>query len=196
MLDVIADRLPDEVSQKRTLLVKAPGDVLPLPEASVDLAVSSFVLQVVENRSAALQEACRVLVPRGGLAYVTWLKREGAFPPGLAVDEALGGPSDTDWNGGALAAGDVPSIEEAERELKAAGFAESHVTIDELQYDWSPDLYLRYVEACRNAGDFAGLDAGGRASLRARLRRALDLLPPDVFHSRAPVVFALARRST
>src|SRR3989304_3978142 len=53
--------------------VTAAADAIPLPEASVDVAVSSFVLQLVPDRLAALREIRRVLRPGGRLAYATWL---------------------------------------------------------------------------------------------------------------------------
>jgi ubiquinone/menaquinone biosynthesis C-methylase UbiE len=193
MLDVIGDRLADAERTGRIELLVAAADELPLPDASVDLVISSFVYQLVEDRPTALREALRVLAPGGRLGYVTWLKREGVFRPAEAVDEAMGGPTNTDWSGGAPRAGDLPSLEAAERELVAAGFDDVRVAAGELAHDWSPETYLRYLEGCRNAADFAALAAPARSSLRARVRDALESLPPDAFRSRAPVVYALAR---
>ncbi len=60
MLDVIRARLREEVGRKWIELVAAGADALPLAEASIDLAISSFVYQIVEDRPAALREARRV----------------------------------------------------------------------------------------------------------------------------------------
>ena len=56
---------------------------------SVDVAVSSFAMQLVPDRPAALREIRRVLRPGGHLAYITWLDRGEAFAPHDAFDEAV-----------------------------------------------------------------------------------------------------------
>ena len=53
--------------------LSAPAERLPFEDASFDTVVSSFVLQLVPSRTAALAELRRVLRPGGTLAYVTWL---------------------------------------------------------------------------------------------------------------------------
>ena len=52
----------------RLSFVHAPADELPLPDASFDVAVSSFVFQLVPDRSAAFREVYRVLRPGGHVA--------------------------------------------------------------------------------------------------------------------------------
>ncbi|HSL32671.1 MAG TPA: methyltransferase domain-containing protein, partial [Candidatus Limnocylindrales bacterium] len=164
------------------------------PDASISLAVSSFVFQLVSDRRAALREAFRVLQAGGRFGYVTWLVGNRVFPPGLAVDEALGGPTDTDWTGGIPRAGDVPSVEAAEAETRAAGFVDVRVLTDRLSEAWTVDRYLDYVEGCRNTVAFAGLDSVRADDLRARLRRVLQTLPPDAFVQRGAVIHVLGRR--
>ena len=59
----------------------APAHAMPLTTGSVDVAISSFALQLVPDRPAALREIRRVLRPGGHLAYVTWLDRGEPFAP-------------------------------------------------------------------------------------------------------------------
>ncbi len=65
----------------------ADAAAMPLADGSVDLAVSSFALQVVDDRRAVLAEARRVLRSGGQLAFVTWI----ADDLSLAADDAFDG---------------------------------------------------------------------------------------------------------
>jgi SAM-dependent methyltransferase len=56
-------------------LLEGAADAIPLPDASVDVALSSFVLQLVPNRHAALTEIRRVLRPGGRLGLI-WNSRD------------------------------------------------------------------------------------------------------------------------
>ena len=75
----------------RLELVSGDAGRLPFPDASFDLVLSSFVLQLVADRSTALREAWRVLRPGGHLATVTWLvgREDDRFAPDDAFEEAL-----------------------------------------------------------------------------------------------------------
>ena len=75
----------------RVEFVVSPADALALGDASVDLVISTFVLQLVPDRIAALREALRVLAPSGMAAYLTWLDRDARQPflPGEEFDDAV-----------------------------------------------------------------------------------------------------------
>ena len=54
---------------------------LPIADGRFDVAMSSFVLQLVPNRAKVLREIRRVLRPGGTLGYVTWLDGPAPFAP-------------------------------------------------------------------------------------------------------------------
>jgi ubiquinone/menaquinone biosynthesis C-methylase UbiE len=76
---VAAARFPVE-------LVEAPGDRIPLPDASVDTIVTTYTLCTIPDTDAALAEMRRVLKPGGellfcehGLAPDRWMQRQQAL---------------------------------------------------------------------------------------------------------------------
>ena len=72
----LADRelsgLP-EVKRRRIALVHAPADKMPLADGMFDIAVSTFVLQLVPSAHRALREARRVLARDGTIAVAMWM---------------------------------------------------------------------------------------------------------------------------
>ena len=76
-------------SQGRFRTIVASADRMPLPSASVDGAVSSFVIQLVPNRAAALREILRVLRPGASFACVTWHADDPAFEPDDVFGDVL-----------------------------------------------------------------------------------------------------------
>src|SRR4029079_18587647 len=86
-----ADRELTPDQRRRLELRVAFADDLGLADASMDVAVSSFVLQLVPNRFRALRETRRVLRPGGVFGWVSWLARGVHWLPPGHLDDAPGG---------------------------------------------------------------------------------------------------------
>jgi SAM-dependent methyltransferase len=184
-------------SGDRLRWLTALADALPLADGSVDAVISSFVLQLVPDRPAALREAFRLLVPGGRLAYVTWLDRDAREPfrPAEEFDEAvldlaIDEPEEEEGDH----AGDVPSTRAAVSELRAAGYGYATASEDELVYDWTPDAYLEYKLAYDERSLLGLLSDDQRRELEANVRRRFERLRPSAFRWRAPIVYAQAER--
>ena len=66
---------------RRLRWMRGVAEQLPLPDQSADIVVSSFTLQYLPSRIAALREAYRVLRPGGVIAAVTWMASDRPFEP-------------------------------------------------------------------------------------------------------------------
>jgi ubiquinone/menaquinone biosynthesis C-methylase UbiE/predicted RNA binding protein YcfA (HicA-like mRNA interferase family) len=126
MLEVAArraSRLLSPAQADRIRWLEADADRSPLPDGSADLCISSFVLQLVPDRPAALREALRILRPGGRLCFVTWQAGRDAFEPADEFDEAVYDLEleEPEYEEEARA-GDLRSPRTAARELRAAGF--------------------------------------------------------------------------
>jgi SAM-dependent methyltransferase len=172
-----------------------PAEELPLDNASVDVAVSSFVLQLVPDRLAALAEIRRVLRPSGLLVYVTWLDRDSHEPFKAAdeFDEAVydlevDEPEESDEE----IAGDVPSAEAAEDELREAGYVRVSAREETLVYEWSMESYLDYKLGYDERALLSMLTEEQQRALEVNARKRFSRLKPADFRWHAPVVFARA----
>lgn len=182
-------------SDGRLSFVVAAADELPVPSGSFDVAVSSFVLQLVPERLAALTEIRRVLRPGGLLAYVTWLDRDSREPFRAAeeFDEAVydlevDEPEESDEQ----IAGDVRSARAAADELRRAGFIRASARDETLVYDWTMESYLDYKLAYDERTLLSTLSEAQRRDLERNVRARLARLAPSDFRYHAPVVFARA----
>jgi len=176
-------------------LLEGAADAIPLPEASVDLALSSFVLQLVPDRPAAMREIRRVLRPGAAFAYVTWLDRDRPFAPDDAFDEAvldldIDEPEETEPH----RAGDVASPRAALAQLRRAGFAAVGARVETLEHAWTPEDYLDFKFAYDEEALMADLTAAQRRRLGVLARRHLARLTAADYRWRADVVFAWGRR--
>ena len=198
MLDVARSRVPQPDAARVTWLPADAAD-LPLEDAAADAAVCSFVLQLVADRPAVLAEVRRVLQPGGRLSFVTWLADDLVLPADAVYHEVLGDidkdeEDDRDEGFRSPRSGDYDSPEQAQDELRAAGFESVEVTRDELRYAWTPETYLAFKEGYDDHERLATLDAPRRERLHAALVERLATLPSQDFEVHGPLVVAVARR--
>lgn len=173
----------------------ALADRLPWGPGEFDLAVSSFVLQLVPDRLRVLREIHRTLRPGGLLAYVTWLDAEDDFIPQSIFDRLADEEStDVDLEPEAPRSGDPVSAAAAAAQLRRAGFRRVRARADWLEYRWTPRSYLDFLEHYDAADLFGSLEPRIRARLRDRTAAAFAALSPEAFAWRTPVVFAIAER--
>jgi SAM-dependent methyltransferase len=199
MLDLARQRVQAaRPGETRVEFVEGHADALPVDPSSIDLVISSFVLQLVPDRLAALREAGRVLGPGGLVSYVTWLDRDSRqpFTPAEEFDEAvydleIEEPEGTDEPH----AGDVRSGRTATDELRRAGFVRASATEEELIFAWTFEGYLDYKLAYDERWLMESLTAAQRKQLEKNARDRLGRLKERDFRWHAPVVFARASRS-
>jgi arsenite methyltransferase len=104
---------------------------LPLPDRSVDVVVSNCVINLSPDKAAVFREALRVLKP-GGRVAISDIVASQAMPESIKNSpSALAG----------CIAG-APPMHEVENLLKAAGFTDVRLTIDDASRtfikDWAP----------------------------------------------------------
>ncbi len=179
----------------RASVVVAAADAMPLAAGTVDVVVSSFALQLVPDRPAALREAARILRPGGHLAYVTWLDRGEPFAPHEAFDEAVldldvDEPDEPDE----VRAGDLRSSAAAAAQLRRAGFVAVGTREVILRHAWTPESYLAYKLEYDEWALMRWLSRGDRVRLERLARRRLADLAPDDFVWTADVVMAWGAR--
>lgn len=189
----LADTAPESVRVRFRTEV-AFADALPFGDGSFDVALSSFVFQLVPNRARALREARRVIRSGGVLAYVSWLRDDRAFEPDLIFDDVLelldldgrdfGGPNH-----------DLASAERAAGELRRAGFAGVSAEADVLEHRFSVDGYLAFLSEFDEETLFDELEPSVRVRLLATMRDRLTGLSPADMTMQFPIVFASGRRS-
>jgi SAM-dependent methyltransferase len=186
------DDLPDGAGDRVTL-VQGPADRLPFGDATFDVAVSAFVLQLVPSRYCALLEARRVLAPGGTLATVTWMPG-GWLGADAAYDEALVAAGLDPRNDG-TSRDDPVRPEAAAARLRRAGFAAVRAREGGVAHRYSPEGYLAFVRRFDDEELFASLEEGRRDALEADLLGRLRALPPGGLELHHPVAYATGRRS-
>ena len=182
---------PSGSGRLRTIVASA--DRIPAANASFDAAVSSFVIQLVPSRAAALREILRVLRPGATFACITWQTDDPAFEPDEAFVDALdelriSSPSaDRDIH-------PYTSPRSAADEFRRAGFRAVRASRDWLEHRFTPESYLLLLEHWIDRELFAGLDATTREELRAEALSRMRRLRADEFIWRRPLVRVVASK--
>lgn len=189
----LADERLDRDARVRLTLQVGFAAELPLADASIDLAISSFVLQLVPSRPAALRDIHRALRPGGTLGYVTWVADRRPFAPDKVFDALLdefGFEDDV----GDDRSGDVPSVATAANELRRAGFRDVRADGAMLEHAFTADGYLAFLTEFDEVSLFEEMARAERRRFLARLREDLMRLPADDLVFRAPIVYATGHR--
>lgn len=188
-----ADRRLATGDRPRFETAVAFADRLPFEDGAFDLAMSSFVFQLVPNRSAALREARRVLRPGAAFGYVTWLRTSVDLdPPDRVFEEVLDefgfDPPEPDSR-----AGDPASPRAAADGLRRAGFRDVRARADVLVHRWTARRYVAFLEQFAEESLFDELVERERRALRRRLMQRLGALAPRDLRLRLPIVYVTGR---
>lgn len=189
-----AERVLGRDARIRYSIEIASADQVPFEDARFDLAISSFVYQLVPNRARAFREARRVLRPGGHLAFVSWLDDDRVFRADQLFDEILEQleiePRVFDGR-----PGDLPSVERAAGELRHAGFADVSAHAGTIVHRFGVDDYVEFMADFDEESLFDELEPAMRDRLESTLRDELARLTAEELTMRFPIVFVMGRRS-
>lgn len=186
-----AERLPSGATGRFERRV-ADAAALPYRESSFDAAISSFVLQLVPSRAAALREIRRVLRPGATFAWVAWQRGNRPYEPDRIANDVLDAagfdPPEPDGR-----SGDLASPAAAATAMRRAGFHEVRAASGEAVHRWDAEGYLDFFTRFDEASLFDDLEPRERDDIVGRMRDRLGALDDDAFTLRLPVVYVIGR---
>jgi SAM-dependent methyltransferase len=195
MLEMARQRADERLARRdraRYRTAVAFADSLPYDEGSFDVAVSSFVLQLVPSRSAALREAQRVLQPGSSFAWVTWMRGGGKFAGDVIADEVLDAagfdPPAPDTRNG-----DLVSAEAGAAAMRRAGFQNVLASEGLVEHAWDATGYLGFLTEFDEESLFGDLEDAEYEDITGRIRERLAALSADEMTLRLPIVYVSGR---
>jgi SAM-dependent methyltransferase len=195
MLEMARERADTRLSERdRARYRTAIGfaDSLPYDDGSFDLAVSSFVLQLVPSRAAALREAQRVLAPGSTFAWVAWLRGGSRFAGDAIADEVLDAagfdPPKPDGRNG-----DLVSVKGAAAAMRRAGFGNVLASEGLVEHPWDAAGYLGFLTEFDEESLFGDLEDAEYDEITGRIRERLARLSADEMTIRLPIVYVSGR---
>jgi SAM-dependent methyltransferase len=182
-----ADRLLTPAQRARLELKVAFADDLGLADGSFDVAVSSFVLQLVPNRFRAIREVRRVLRPGALFSWVSWLAHDDIWPPDVDFDDALEdvGEEPREWND---RPGDLRDTAAAAAQMRRAGFADVTADSAMLVHEFTIDGYVGFMAEFDEEDLVQSMEPELRTRFEAALRRRLARRRPEQLALRQPTV--------
>jgi ubiquinone/menaquinone biosynthesis C-methylase UbiE len=173
-----ADRSLTAEQRSRLDLRVAFADDLPLADGEADVAVSSFVLQLVPNRHRALREVRRVLRPGGLFGWVSWLSGSTPWRPDDDFDDALIdiGEEPRDWDD---RPGDLRDERSAIAEMRRAGFSDVRARAGSLVHAFDVDGVVGFLTEFDEEDLVDSLGRRRRARFEAALRARLARRPAE-----------------
>jgi ubiquinone/menaquinone biosynthesis C-methylase UbiE len=185
------ERLPG-ATQRRFRRRVAAADRMPFRDGAFDAAMSSFVLQLVPSRAAALREIRRVLRPGGVVAWVSWQRTNRAFEPDRLANEVLD-DFGFDPPGPEARSGDIASTASAAASMRRAGFREVRAWLGECTYAWDAQGYLAFLTEFDEESLFDDLEPKERAEIEGEILQRLEGLAADQLTLRLPIVYVMGR---
>jgi arsenite methyltransferase len=169
-------RVAHETKVAGVMYLVGDAEVIPLPDASVDVCMTRSVLMYVVEIERAVDELARVLKPGGRLSCYEPINRKGTTiattvdwsPVGADLAQRVA----EEWEAHASTSqlGRLDDVQ-LSRALEASGFADVIVELEEIEELWTVDE--RSVEMRLDA-----VGAAGQQSLRERWTAAFE--PADV----------------
>jgi ubiquinone/menaquinone biosynthesis C-methylase UbiE len=155
------------------------ADDIPIADGSIDIAISSFVLQLVPNRFRALREVRRVLRPGGVFGWISWLRESIPWLPDDDFDDALIdiGDEPREWGGGG--SDDLRDARAAIAQMRRAGYADVRARAGRLLHRFDVDGAIGFMTEFDEEDLVESLGSRRRARFEAALRRRLERRSPD-----------------